>query len=235
MTSKPDSEAELDTELAADADVIAEAEVPEVQILDEASVGSAILASHALALSALAEVTPLSSVGEFVDYVSAGEGAVSLRFANKLAGYPGWLWNVTLSQLHAEDGTALAPTVLELELLPEQGALLAPEWVPWAQRLAEYQLAQQRLLAEAEAAALAVELDDEDDFDEDELSDDEIDIDLVDEESTDELDDEDSDEAELDDDILDLDAADFDTDGSPLLHSGDLDGVEIDEELTEEH
>lgn len=228
MTSKPDSET------APAADSAAESETPSVQVLDEASVGSEILASHALALSALAEATPLASVGEFVDYVSAGENAVSLRFANKLPGYPGWLWNVTLSQLQAEDGSALPPTVLELELLPDEGALLAPEWVPWAQRLADYQSTQQRLLAEAEAAALVAEVDDEDedDFDEHDLNDDDIDIDL---DEHDAEDDDDSDEHELDDDILDLDAADFDTDGSPLLHSGDLDGVEIDEELDEQH
>ena len=37
------------------------------------------------------------------------------------------------------------------------------------------------------------------------------------------------DEDDLDDDIDDLDAADFDEDGSPILHAGDVDGVDIDE------
>ena len=31
------------------------------------------------------------------------------------------------------------------------------------------------------------------------------------------------------DDVDDLDALDFDNDGSPILHSGDVDGVDIDE------
>ncbi len=31
------------------------------------------------------------------------------------------------------------------------------------------------------------------------------------------------------DDVDDLDASDFDDDGSPILHSGDVDGVDIDE------
>ena len=41
-------------------------------------------------------------------------------------------------------------------------------------------------------------------------------------------DDEDEDGDDLDD-IDDLDAADFDNDGSPILHAGDVDGVDIDE------
>jgi hypothetical protein len=38
--------------------------------------------------------------------------------------------------------------VLELELLPHDGSLIAPDWVPWSQRLAEYKEAQ-RLAREA--------------------------------------------------------------------------------------
>ena len=156
-----------------------------------------LLEAHDLALAALREITPADTIGEPADYRIEDDGVVSLRFENRLHGYPGWFWTVSLARV--EDAE---PTVLEVELLPGDGALLAPEWVPWAVRLAEYQAAQ----------AAAAEAGEDDDSDEDE------DAEF----------DEDDDDADVDD-LDDLDASDFDEDGSPILHAGDLDGVEIDE------
>lgn len=162
-----------------------------------------LVGAHDLALAALGEITPASTVGPAAGYLVEEDGSVSLRFENRLAGYPGWYWTVTVAQVDDED-----PTVLEIELLPGDGALLAPEWVPWAERLAEYR-AHQVELAEAAAAAgdeNADTLDDADGIDDDDALDDDI------------LDDDD----ELDDDDDDDRAAD-------ILHAGDLDGVDIDE------
>lgn len=158
-----------------------------------------LLSAHDLARAALSEVTPASSVGEPAGYALEDDGVVSLRFHNRLEGYPGWFWTVSVAVVEGAE-----PTVLELELLPGEGALLAPEWVPWATRLAEYQAAQAALAA---AAAEAGEIDEDEDLDDD-----------LDEDADDDL-----------DDVDDLDAVDFDHDGSPLLHSGDVDGVDIDE------
>lgn len=154
-----------------------------------------LLDAHDLALAALHEITPPATVGAAAGYTLEDDGVVSLRFATTLEGYPNWFWTVSLAVV--EDAE---PTVLEVELLPGDGALLAPEWVPWAVRLAEYQAAQ------AAQAAEAGEQGDDADDDGDEEADDDV---------LDELD--------------DLDAADFDEDGSSLLHSGDVDGVDIDE------
>ena len=44
------------------------------------------------------------------------------------------------------------PTVLELEQLPGEGALVPPEWIPWRDRFAEYRAAHERERAEAEDA-----------------------------------------------------------------------------------
>ncbi|MGB4776915.1 DUF3027 domain-containing protein [Microbacterium sp.] len=148
---------------------------------------------HDLALAALHEITAPATVGPPVGYTWEDDGVVSLRFGNTMEGYPGWFWTVSLAVV--EDAE---PTVLEVELLPGEGALVAPEWVPWAVRLAEYHAAQ---------AALAAEDGDVADAEDDELDDD-VDAEL--------------------DDLDDLDAADFDDDGSPILHSGDVDGVDID-------
>lgn len=164
-----------------------------------------LIAAHDLALAALAEITPASTVGDAAGYTLEDDGAVSLRFENKLAGYPGWFWTVTLAVVEDSE-----PTVLELELLPGDDALLAPDWVPWAERLAEYRAAMAAAAEEAGAAGEDEAGDDEDDLDDD----------------LDDLDDLDDDDL---DDIDDLDTTDFDEDGSPLLEAGDLDGVDIDE------
>ncbi|MEA1262753.1 DUF3027 domain-containing protein [Microbacterium sp. STF-2] len=157
-----------------------------------------LLDAHDLALAALAEITPASTVGPAAGYLAEDDGSVSLRFENRLAGYPGWYWTVTVARVEGEE-----PTVLEVELLPGDGALLAPEWVPWAERLAEYR-AHQVELAEAAAAAgddavgeVALDADEDGVLEDDDLDDD---------------DDDDDDDGEAD-----------------ILHAGDLDGVDIDE------
>jgi hypothetical protein len=152
-----------------------------------------------LARTALLEITPAESVGEPVGSIDEGDGVVSVYFATNLSGYPGWRWTVTIAHLDGGDGS-----VLETELTPGDDALLAPDWVPWVDRLAEYQAAQ------ADAPA-----DDADDADDD--ADDDDDDDATDDDSDDEDDDEDEDD---DDD---------DVDEGDLLHAGDLDGVDIDD------
>ena len=102
-----------------------------------------LLNAHDLARAALLEITPAVTVGDPIGHTLEEGGVVSLRFRNLLSGYPGWFWTVSVAVV--EDA---GPTVLEVELLPGDGALLAPEWVPWAVRLAEYQAAQ-AVLAEA--------------------------------------------------------------------------------------
>lgn len=155
-----------------------------------------LLHAHDLALAALHEITPAETVGPAAGHVVEADDVVSLRFHTRLAGYPGWYWTVTVALVEDSE-----PTVLEAELLPGDGALLAPDWVPWAQRLAEYQAAQ------AAAAAAGDESDDElaDDIDDDDLDDDDAD-----------------DESDDDDD-------DDDDEPKARLHAGDLDGVDIDE------
>ncbi|UIN32166.1 DUF3027 domain-containing protein [Microbacterium binotii] len=155
-----------------------------------------LLAAHELALSALHEITKPQTVGPAAGYTLEPDGVVSLRFENRLAGYPGWYWTVSVARVQGAE-----PTVLEVELLPGDGALLAPEWVPWATRLAEYH-AQQAAAAEAAAEA---------ESDEDAAEDDDSD------EDADDLDDADDDED------------DESEDGESILHAGDVDGVDIDE------
>ena len=146
----------------------------------------------ALALAALAEVADPDAVGPLVDASIPAPGVIDLRFATTLPGYPGWFWTVSTSAL-----PDVEPTVLELQLLPGDGALVAPAWVAWEERLAEWRRAHP-----AEAG------DDHDDEDDDESDEDD------DESGDDALDDE-----VLDDDVdldgADVDAVPDDADGAP--------------------
>lgn len=91
-----------------------------------------------LALAALDEIAPAGAVGEVQGALAEGGAhgqaqVVAIRHASTLAGYPDWSWTVLLSR-----GLEGGPTVLEVALLPGETSLLAPAWVPWADRLAEY-------------------------------------------------------------------------------------------------
>lgn len=86
---------------------------------------------EAIARSALAEITATGTYGDFLSETDDGEGVFTLLFAATMGGYPGWHWTVSVAEL-----PDAAPTVLEAELLPGDGSLLAPEWVPWSERLA---------------------------------------------------------------------------------------------------
>jgi hypothetical protein len=61
-----------------------------------------------------------------------GDVVATHSFAAALPGYVGWRWAVTLSRAPDQD----VATVDEVVLLPGSGALLAPPWVPWSDRVA---------------------------------------------------------------------------------------------------
>lgn len=70
-------------------------------------------------------------VGEHVGVVVIGERLVAHRFASTALGYRGWEWTVTLARVPR----GRTPTVCEVDLLPGDDAILAPAWVPWAERV----------------------------------------------------------------------------------------------------
>jgi hypothetical protein len=152
-----------------------------------------------LARGALLEITSAEAIGSFFDETDEGDGVVSLLFTSAQPGYPGWKWTVSIGHV---DG--LHPTVLEVELMPGDGSLLAPDWVPWSDRLADYKAAQEALGLEVDAAALAAGGSSGGD-------------------SHDDADDDD------DDDDEEEDADDDDDFGRDVLHGGDVDGVDIDD------
>ncbi|GAA2751994.1 DUF3027 domain-containing protein [Amnibacterium kyonggiense] len=153
----------------------------------------------ALALAALAEVTDPADVGELLGVDEVEPGVLDLRFACRLAAYRDWHWTVSTSDL-----PDVPPTVLEVELLPGEGSLLAPPWVPWAERLAEWrkQHPDERHPGESEADDESAE---DADLDEDDLA--------------------------VDDDLDELDEAELEGVGSPEeadQDDGDLDNEDDD-------
>ncbi len=87
-----------------------------------------------LARSAAQDVSLPGQVGEHLGCAAdqnGGERVVVHHFACTAPGYRGWVWSVTL----ARAPRAKVPTVSEALLLPDDQAVLAPEWLPWSQRL----------------------------------------------------------------------------------------------------
>jgi hypothetical protein len=84
-----------------------------------------------LARAAAEEAAAPGVVGEHAGVVSEGDRVVTHFFACHELGYRGWRWAVTV----ARASRAKVVTVDEVVLLPGPDALLAPEWVPWSERL----------------------------------------------------------------------------------------------------
>ncbi|WBU37864.1 DUF3027 domain-containing protein [Homoserinibacter sp. YIM 151385] len=155
-----------------------------------------------VARAALLEITPASTIGDFLGEEREDERVLTLRFASTMLGYPGWRWTVSVAELSGE-----APTVLEAELVPGDGALLAPDWVPWSERLEEYRAAQA-------AAAEGDEDADDDGESDDEAPDEDDDADDTDSDD-DDSDDEDGELHDHGDDVydgIDIEHADEDAD-----------------------
>lgn len=84
-----------------------------------------------VARAAAAEEAGDEPVGRHVGVDAEPGGAATHLFEAGLPGYHGWRWAVTV----ASGGPDTAVTVSEVVLLPGPDALVAPEWVPWQQRI----------------------------------------------------------------------------------------------------
>lgn len=91
------------------------------------------------------------AIGNYIRTDDDGDGLRSYIFESTLRGYVGWYWCVTIYQPEGQE-----PTISEVVMMPGDNALVAPKWVPWSERLADYKALQAEL--EAQAAAEAAEL-----------------------------------------------------------------------------
>ena len=85
-----------------------------------------------VARAAAGEIAEPGTVGEHLGAVTEGDRVVTHSFTCTATAYPGWRWAVTL----ARPPRARKATVSEVHLLPGEEAVLSPEWVPYAERLA---------------------------------------------------------------------------------------------------
>jgi hypothetical protein len=72
-----------------------------------------------------------AQVGEHLGHLVEGERLVTHYFASTHPGYRGWRWAVTVTRA----ARAKHVTVNEVVMLPGDDAVVAPEWVPWSERV----------------------------------------------------------------------------------------------------
>lgn len=97
-----------------------------------------------LARSAAVEAAG-SAVGDYLGAELEDELVVTHAFATTDKAYAGWRWSVTLTRAEGFDEV----TVDDVVLLPGEGALVAPPWVPWSERVQPGDLAPGDLLPPA--------------------------------------------------------------------------------------
>lgn len=126
---------------------------------------------------------PANTVGQFVELIDEGDEVYTYLFETKQKGYVGWRWSVTVF-----DGLE-EPSVSEVLLMPGPDSLVAPNWVPWSERLADWKALQaelERQAAEEAAAEDGEDADEDADEDSDEADDDFEEVDESSEDSDDE-------------------------------------------------
>jgi hypothetical protein len=132
---EPAAEAAADDAPAAEAVVEEEAELPDLTPI--------LMGAVDQARAAIVEFSGEGVVGDYLGASFDDPASVTHRFLASMAGYHGWQWAVVLATYPGADHT----TVSEVVLLPGPDALLAPEWVPWHERVKPGDLSPGDLLA----------------------------------------------------------------------------------------
>jgi Protein of unknown function (DUF3027). len=91
-----------------------------------------------VARNALTEIAVDTEIGEYLGATSEGERLVTHRFVSQKKGCRGWTWFATLARVPRAKAKDL--TVCEAGIVAGEDALLAPAWLPWADRLAKEEI-----------------------------------------------------------------------------------------------
>jgi hypothetical protein len=83
------------------------------------------------ARTALVDQVGAAFVGDHLGCTAEDERVVTHFFASTQGGYGGWRWSVTVARASRHKDV----TIDEVVLLPGDNAILAPEWVPWKERI----------------------------------------------------------------------------------------------------
>jgi hypothetical protein len=84
-----------------------------------------------VARAAVEGIAPAQQIGRHLGARTEGDRLVTHLFESKLSGYLGWQWYAVLTR----NSRSKVVTVNELGLLPSEDSVLAPEWIPWAERV----------------------------------------------------------------------------------------------------
>lgn len=85
-----------------------------------------------LAREAATSIAEPGTVGDHLSMEMVDERLATHYFACTSRAYPGWRWAITVARVPR----GKVATVCETNLVPGEGALLSPEWLPYAERLA---------------------------------------------------------------------------------------------------
>lgn len=99
---------------------------------DTAKADAALLAAVDLARAALEELAEPGTVGAHTGMEMLADRLAMHWFECTSPGYHGWRWGVSVTRVPRSK----VATVCETNLLPGPDAILAPEWLPYADRLA---------------------------------------------------------------------------------------------------
>jgi hypothetical protein len=118
--------------------------VPDVLEAPVADLDPVLAAAVDLARGVATEVAE-GSLGDYLGAESEDDLVVTHSFATTDKAYLGWRWAVTVTRAEGFDDV----TVDDVVLLPGSGALVAPAWVPWSERVQPGDLAPGDLLPTA--------------------------------------------------------------------------------------
>ncbi|MUM27498.1 DUF3027 domain-containing protein [Mycobacterium sp. CBMA295] len=102
-----------------------------------------LLGAAGQARAALNEFSGEGAVGEYLGASIEDAASATHRFLADLPGYRGWQWAVVVAAYPGADHV----TISELVLIPGPTALLAPQWLPWQDRVRPGDLGPGDLLA----------------------------------------------------------------------------------------
>ncbi len=111
-----------------------------------AKTDAALAAAVDVVRDALTEAVGADQFGDHLGVVAEADRVVTHLFAAEQSGYAGWRWAVTVTRAPRQK----LVTINEIVMVPGESALLAPEWVPWKDRVGKGDLGPGDLVPVAE-------------------------------------------------------------------------------------
>ncbi|OKH79282.1 hypothetical protein EB75_24665 [Mycobacterium sp. ST-F2] len=143
QAEEPAAAAEAPEDVAVVEEAPADDEAPAVEEAELPDLTPILMGAVDQARAAIVEFSGDGVVGDYLGATFDDPASVTHRFLASLPGYHGWQWAVVLATYPGADHT----TVSEVVLVPGPDALLAPQWVPWNERVQPGDLSPGDLLA----------------------------------------------------------------------------------------